>query len=393
MGAHVVDWVERRADEINGWLLREGRFAADTGELLSSLAEKYIEAGVPLARATTHIRTLHPEFRGVMRLWRRGETLEEITPRHGIENTPSYKSSPVEWVTRSGQWLDRQINAEAIREMPMLGQLKAQGFTHYLMIPMPFSDGIMNAVSLATDAPGGFASKHIALFRATAKILLLVLETKATRRIMTELLTTYVGDDPGARIMAGAVQRGDIQRIRAAIMLTDMRGFSTLADEVPEEQVISALNTYFDCVVPAVRAEGGEVLKFIGDGVLSVFPADGTTSIACRAAFRAGQAALASLAGAPPFALGPLQMGVALHWGHVAYGNVGSGHRLDFTAIGRDVNLVSRLEKLCGPLGRPLLMTGEFAAELDAAVFEIGHFEFKGFRQHRAVFGLSEDSI
>jgi len=380
--------VDRKAEEINGWLLREGRFAESIGILLSSLAQRYNEAGVPLARATTHIRTLHPEFRGVMTLWRRGELLEENTPRHGIENTPSYKRSPVEWVSRTGQWLDRRIDPEAAREIPILGELATQGFTHYLMLPMPFSSGIMNAMSLATDSPAGFHTNHIALFRATVRTLLLVLETKATRRTMTELLTTYVGLDPGSRIIAGAVQRGDVQSIRAAIMLTDMRGFTTLSDEAPAPEVLDALNTYFDCVVPAVDAAGGEVLKFIGDGVLSVFPADGEASLACTAAFMAAQAALAALALARPFATGPLRMGVALHWGEVAYGNVGSGHRLDFTAIGRDVNLVSRLEKLCGPLDRPLLMTQEFAEYLDVEVFEIGHFEFRGFRQHRAVFGL-----
>ncbi|HWK45262.1 MAG TPA: adenylate/guanylate cyclase domain-containing protein [Stellaceae bacterium] len=388
-----MEHVDRKADEINGWLLREGRFAETIGTLLASLAQRYTEAGVPLVRATTHIRTLHPEFRGVMHLWRRGEMLEEITPRHGIENTPSYKKSPVEWVTRSGEWLDRRIDAAATREIPMLGDLATQGFTHYLMVPMPFSSGIMNAMSLATDAPEGFRTHHIALFRATVKTLLLVLETKATRRTMSELLTTYVGLDPGARIIAGAVQRGDLQSIRAAIMLTDMRGFTTLSDEAPAPEVLDALNTYFDCVVPSVSAAGGEVLKFIGDGVLSVFPADAfpphdAARLACAAAFEAGQAALTNLAAARPFATGPLRMGVALHWGEVAYGNVGSGHRLDFTAIGRDVNLVSRLEKLCGPLDRPLLMTEEFAGYLDAPVFEIGHFEFKGFRRHRAVFGL-----
>ena len=379
------------------WLVREGRFAGDMGAMLQSVSERLLAEGLPLARSTTHIRTLHPEFRGITRLWRRGESVEEDTPRHGVENTPSFLGSPLEYVIRTGDWLIRRLDAAAEAEVPIFAELRAQGLTHYVMAPLVFSDGIVNAVSWATDVPQGFSARDIAILRAVARPLELVAEAKALRRIGSELLATYVGRDPATRIMAGAVQRGDAERIRAAIMLTDLRAFTTLSDELPEPRVLDLLNLYFDCVVPAVRSEGGDVLKFIGDGVLAVFRVDGAPGLACRAAYRAAQAALEALASArqvdPLSGDLPLHMGVALHFGEVAYGNVGSGSRLDFTTIGRDVNFVARLERLCAPLERELLTSQEFAAEVDEPLFEIGHFDFKGFRQRRAVFGLTDAAL
>ena len=377
------------------WLVDEARVVSGAGELLRLLSERLIALGAPLARATIHIRTLHPEFRGIMYLWRPGQTIEEITPRHGIEVRRAYQGSPLQYVSERREWLERRTDDPAAADVPMLAALRDEGVTHYVMAPMIFSNGTVNAVSWATDTPEGFSARHLRLFRVIAGPLELVLETKALQRIASELLATYVGRDPASRIMAGAVQRGDVERIRAAILLIDLRGFTALADSLPGERVIDLVNLYFDCIVPAVTAEGGEILKFIGDGVLSVFRVDGgSASGACSAALRAAKSALDILAEtrrSDPLGGVPLHMGVALHYGEIAYGNVGSGSRLDFTAIGRDVNFVERLERLCGPLERPLLMSAEFAAMLGEAVFEIGHFDFRGFRQRRAVFGLVED--
>ncbi len=384
-----------RAAALAGWLIDEGRFAPDIGTLLQHLSERLLAAGVPLARASTHVRTLHPEFRGVACLWQPGMPIQEFMPRHGVENTPSYRGSPLEFVVHTREWLDRRLDAETEREFPMLGELHAAGITHYVMAPLIFSDGIVNGVSWASDAPHGFSADDLRLFRTLAQPLMLVLESKTLRKISSELLATYVGRDPARRIMAGAVQRGEVQRLRAAILLTDLRGFTSLADEMSEERVTDLLNLYFDCVVPAVVGEGGEVLKFVGDGVLSVFRTDGTAREACQAAHRAAKNALEALSTArrtdPLSGDLPLWMDVALHYGEVAYGNVGAGSRLDFTTIGRDINLVDRLERLCEPLDRPLLMSAEFAAALGEPAFEIGHFEFRGFRRRRAVFGLLEE--
>src|SRR5437899_241233 len=235
-------------------------------------------------------------------------------------------------------------------------------------------------MSWATDAPGGFTEADVELFRDFVTAFVPVLEATAVRRIYGELLATYVGRDPGARIMAGAVQRGDVRHLKAALLLADMRGFSRLTDELPEERVVELLNAFFDLVVPGVVARGGDVLKYVGDAVIAIFAVSGDDAApSCRMALAAAQDALAALDAAAPEIRRHVAIDIALHCGDAAYGNIGSGDRLDFTAIGRDLNILSRLELLCKEVGRPLLMTDTFAAGISEPVFEIGHFELRGF--------------
>jgi adenylate cyclase len=376
------------------WLSEEGRFAPDNRTLLERLCGQLVAAGVTLARATFHVRTLHPEFRGIARIWRRGEMTEIRTPRHGIEYTNDFLGSPVQYIMETGEWLDVRLDETTDRRFPILARLRAEGIVHYVMAPLEFSNRIVNSMSWATDAPEGFGADDLALFRELVPVFVPIFEAKALRRIHAELLKTYVGRDPGERIVAGDVQRGDVHQLKAAMLLADMRGFSVLTDNFPETRVVELLNAFFDLVVPGIVAQGGEILKYIGDAVIAIFPvtADGSPAASCRAAFAAAQQAFAALAAAAPEIRQHIAFDVALHCGDAAYGNIGSGNRLDFTAIGRDVNILSRLELLCKVVGRPLLMTDVFANELTEPVFEIGHFELRGFRRHQPVFGLGDGS-
>ena len=381
-----------RKAELLCWLNEEGRFASDTGSLLEMLCEKLTVLGAPIARATANVRTLHPEFRGIARIWRRGESTEIRTLRHGIEYTSDYQNSPVQHVIETGQWLDTVLSEATDRRFPILATLRAQGITHYVMAPLIFSNRIVNAISWASDAPGGFTEADVELFRDLVTAFAPVLEVTAGRRIYGGLLATYVGRDPGARIMAGAVQRGSVYHLKAAMLLADLRGFSPLTDELPEERIVELLNAFFDLVVPGVVGSGGDVLKYIGDAVIAIFPVTGDDPApACRSALAAAQTTLAALQALPPEVQQHIYIDIALHYGNAAYGNIGSGDRLDFTAVGRDVNILSRLELLCKDVGRPLLMTDAFAVEVGAPVFEIGHFELRGFRHHQTVYGLCQD--
>jgi len=381
-----------RKAELLRWLAEEGRFAPDTGRLLELLCDKLTALGIPIARATAHVRTLHPEYRGASRIWRRGESIEIRTTRHGIEFTSDYHNSPLQHVIETGQWLDTMLSETTDRRFPILATLRAQGITHYVMAPLVFSNQIVNAVSWATDAPSGFAEADIELFRDLVTTFVSVLEATAGRRIYGELLATYVGRDPGAQIMAGAVKRGELHHLKAAMLLADLRGFSRLTDELPEEQIVDLLNAFFDLVVPGVVAGGGDVLKYIGDAVIAIFPVAGDDPApACELALAAAQTALAALQSAPPEIGQYISIDIALHYGVAAYGNIGSGNRLDFTVVGRDVNILSRLELLCKDVGRPLLMTDAFASEVAEPVFEIGHFELRGFHQHQAVYGMCQE--
>jgi adenylate cyclase len=339
------------------------------------------------------VRTLHPEFRGVTRIWLRGESKEIRTPRQGFEFTSDYANSPIEHIINTGQWLDVAVTETTGQQFPILAVLRKHGITHYVMAPLVFSNQVINAMSLATDAPAGFTQAEREVFRDLVRAFAPVLEATAGRQIYSELLATYVGRDPGARIMAGAVQRGDVRHIKAALLLADMRGFSRLTDELPEERIVEVLNAFFDLIVPGIIAGGGDVLKYVGDAVIAIFPLAGDgPAAACRLALAAAQTALAALDAAPLDIRQHVSIDIALHYGDAAYGNIGSGNRLDFTAVGRDLNILSRLELLCKEVGQRLLMTDAFAAGISEPVFEIGHFELRGFRRHQPVFGLGQQA-
>ena len=390
-GSESLMWPHHRTATLLRWLSEEGRFAADGRRLLDDLCAKLAALEVPVARATTHVRTLHPEFRGVTRIWHRGENTEIRTPRRGFEFTSDYANSPIEHIINTGQWLDVAVNENTGQRFPILAGLRKHGMTHYVMAPLVFSNQVINAMSLATDAPAGFTQADRELFRDLVPAFVPVLEATAGRQIYSELLATYVGRDPGARIMAGAVQRGDVRHIKAALLLADMRGFSRLTDELPEERIVEVLNAFFDLIVPGIVAGGGDVLKYVGDAVIAIFPLAGDgPAAACRLALAAAQTALAALDAAPLDIRQHVSIDIALHYGDAAYGNIGSGNRLDFTAVGRDLNILSRLELLCKEVRQRLLMTDAFAAEISDPVFEIGHFELRGFRRHQPVFGLGQ---
>ena len=183
----------------------------------------------------------------------RGENIEIRTTRHGIEFTSDYQNSPIQHVIETGQWLDTMLSETTDRHFPILATLRAPGITHYVMAPLVFSNRIVNAMSWATDAPGGFAEADVELFRDLVTAFVSVLEATAGRRIYGELLATYVGRDPGAQIMAGAVIRGEVHHLKAAMLLADLRGFSQLTDELPEERIVELLNAFFDLVVAPIN--------------------------------------------------------------------------------------------------------------------------------------------
>jgi adenylate cyclase len=308
----------------------------------------------------------------------------------GIEATPTFHGNTVEHVVATGDWLDLRLDRGQGQEFPVTRDLACEGITHYLMAPLVFGDGSKGATSWSTRHPDGFAAAQAAGIRALAGLFALAFEARELRRGLECLLGSYVGTDPARRILAGTVQRGDVCRINAAIMLTDMRGYTRLSERLDERELVEQLNAHFDCIVPAVREAGGEILKFTGDGVLAVFDAASIDGAPNRAALQAALAAIASLniRNASASQSRPIRMGIALHVGEVAYGNIGSGDRLDFTAIGRDVNLTSRLERFCKPLNRSPLMTSAFVEGLSEPVVSLGHRRFRSFDALQEIYGL-----
>jgi adenylate cyclase len=374
-------------------MLREGRFLPDNAAILTALCERLVTAGVGLDRASLHQRALHFRYRGVTRIWRRGEPIEERFMTHGIEKTVSYLESPVRAVAGAGRRLEWRLDQGEALPFATLRELQEEGFTHYVIAPVVYPAGLPNALSWATRRPGGFSIGELQLMDDLLPGYAAVIEAKALRRFVESMLSTYVGHEPSRLILDGQVRRGDIRTITAALMLVDLRNFTLLSDQLSPRAVIRMLNDYFDCVFPAVRRQGGEVMEIMGDGVLAIFqrPSGDGGGEACRAALAATQEALAAVAAhnrSQPSGAPVLQAGAALHYGTVSYGNIGSGDRLDFTVIGPDVNLVSRIEQFCRELDRDLIMSEAFADTLDRPMWELGHFALRGFVKMQRLFTL-----
>lgn len=384
--------LEDRAGAMRDWLLETVAFMPDLGQALAQLCERIIAAGVPIARATTAVQLLRASSQGVGREWRAGEPVVERLFPYGPETDRSYERSPFAVAHRTGEWVilrPAEMPENAYGVMP---ELKAGGYTHYVCIPMTFSSGrTRNGVTFATRDPAGFTAEHFDFFRRIVPALRSVMELHASERILDEVLRTYVGSDPHKRILAGDVHRGKVTRIRSAIFFSDLRGYTGLSMTLPEEDIADLLNRYFDCIVPEIEARDGEVLKFIGDGVLAIFQdRDGDSARSCRMALDAataslGRIALANAYGSLP---APLVAGIALHHGEAAYGNVGSGERLDFTVIGRDINIANRITRLNGLLKRPILMSQAFAAHLTEQSRHLGSHELKGVPGPHDLYGL-----
>jgi adenylate cyclase len=255
-------------------------------------------------------------------------------------------------------------------------------------LPLCFSTGELHAATFATKGPAGFSDDELARLRQLLRPLARVTEIFALRRTAQNLLDTYVGHHTGARILSGRIMKGDLETLRAVLWFSDLRGFTELSQRLAPAQVIATLNELFDCQVPAIEAQGGEVLKFMGDGLLAIFPFDDEASIgaACKRALVAAQTARAKVSERNERAATAIHFGVALHVGEVAYGNVGGASRLDFTCIGSAVNLAARLEGLTGKLGRVLVISEALAAHIDEPLDELGTFELKGVREAVRVF-------
>ena len=261
------------------------------------------------------------------------------------------------------------------RRFEVVDQLMNEGFTDYVIIPLVFTTGQVHGITFATKLEGGFTDEALADLRRICRPLARLTEIFAQRRLATTLLSTYVGRNSGERILTGRIRKGDFETLRAVIWFSDLRGFTELSSRASARQVIDTLNSVFECQVPSIEKRGGEVLKFMGDGMLAIFPfaERGDPAQVGARALEAANEALAAVA-----ALAPLRIGLALHVGELAYGNIGSANRLDFTAIGPAVNLAARLEGVCGRLGRTLVVSEEFSRLLGIATEDLGTFELKG---------------
>jgi adenylate cyclase len=351
---------------------------------------------VPLAYGGIYVRTLHPEIMGRRFVWRSGAAVESTAVGYDLFDDPEYRGSPIAWVFKNGARVRRRLgDPDCPMDFTFLDRFRAEGATDLVVTPLRYSTGEVHVAAWMTQRPGGFPDHAVETLHAFERPIARMAEVRTLKRIAINLLDTYVGGQAGGRILSGQIRRGDIEAIRAAIWLSDMRGFTARADRMPPTDLVELLNRYFDCQVPAIREAGGEVLKFMGDGLLAIFPVgDQEEAAVCRAALAAARTVEATVAGADWGGLeapGQMKFGVALHIGEVLYGNVGSANRLDFTCIGPAVNLAARIEKLSGEIGRTILASQEFARHCgDAHLAPLGAFALKGVAAAQTVYGLAQ---
>lgn len=374
---------------IRDWLLGEARISRDFPAILSGLCERLNAAGVPVDRGAMAIRTLHAQLAAVGHFWIKGEDLRQEGFAFTPQSQANYERSPYFEARQNRRALELWLPDTPDERFGIVAGLKAAGYTHYLCFPIFFAGEDESGVAFATKSPAGFSDLDRRLIEFTLPTLGAVMEIANGHRTLDHVLRVYVGDEPHKEILAGSVRRGQTSRIRSAILFADMRGYTSLSSTREPEDIVALLNLYFDCLVPAIEAEGGEVLKYMGDGLLAIFRDKGDdTGGAAAAALAAARAGLAALdaANAEGHFAPPLEAGIALHHGEAAYGNVGSGLRLDFTVVGRDVNLASRIARLNKVLGERLLMSAAFADHLWGAPTRLGAFPADGFAEPVVVY-------
>jgi len=393
------------AGHFSEWLLADGAKIPTVKELIEQLSARLIDDGFPIFRLLFLIRTLHPQVIGIRYEWRRDRgSVTEHLPPHGILRNSQYLDSPMSAIFDGDvEGIRRRLDTPDPRlDYPILRELLAEGATDYVAMPLTFSDGTVNAVTIASDHQGGFSDEQLKQFYDMLPVLSLLLEIHSNRRTARTLLETYLGKHTGNMVLDGMVKRGDGESIHAVIWFCDLRDSTHLAETLSLDSFLGVLNDFFDCMAGAVLDHGGEVLRFIGDAALAIFPIGGTSKLleeactpsegACKRALDAARDARQRIdalnkrrqeAGDPP-----IRYGLALHVGDVMYGNIGVPQRLEFTVIGKAANEAARLEGLCKEVGEPILISSAFPRCFPGEMRSLGTHSLKGVSEPQEIFAL-----
>jgi adenylate cyclase len=372
--------------EFATWLAGTARVALAPVEIAAQTCDRLVAAGIPLWRVRVGQRLINPLIGAWGVIWRRGTGAEEYTVPRSVLATSSFTGSPFEHVIKTRTRFYRSLRSlDPTRDHAVLFELAEDGGTDYLALPIIYGDGSVQGAAFTTDAPSGFSQAAMVLIETLSPFLAAALEPAAMRRSAESLLRTYLGDGPAERIAAGAIRRGDQVAIEAAVLLTDLRGYTLLSEQLPPHELLERLGLYQEVVVTAMRAEGGDVLKFIGDGVLTIFPvAVGGREKACMRARRALEAALLRAE-----QIAELRFVGCLHVGSVIYGNIGSPDRLDFTVVGPTVNFACRLEAIAKSTNSAAVCSRDVAVCFPADTTQgLGTFTLPGIPDAQAIFEL-----
>ena len=379
-------------DELSAWLIALP--ITEPRAFTAAFVDRLLAAGIPLSRFMISFNTMHPEILVVSMIWTAEGGVEVRHNPYERERQPYFLASPMAAIQNGASELRRRlVGPDRDLDFPICRELAAAGATDYAVFALPFADRRRVGVTLTTHAPGGFDDAGLALVRTAVPALARTVELVQAYFATETLLQVYLGANAARRVLEGQFLRGSGTQLRAAVWTCDLRGFTALSDRRPSHEVTGLLDAYFERVTRAIHHHGGEVLKFIGDAVLAIFPAADDPSEACARALRAAREVVADMDAWNRGRDEPLLLGIALHVGEVFYGNVGGHDRLDFTVIGAAVNEVCRLEPLC-KLGLAIVMSDRFRAHVhDDDIVDLGERTLRGVAAAVRVHGIGNAPI
>lgn len=394
------------------WLVTAGARAKGVPGLIVGIAQYLNRLDFELIRISVMVRTLHPEIESIRFGWTAehseippigrpfflkkrvtqvgNESVEEISFSHGaFARSAPYQISPYKKLELTGREVHASVK-DTDNEFPILDDIRAGGGTDYFLHALPQIGNVSHRISFATKRTDGFSSEQLQLFRDVAAAMAVAMELQVNRLIAENLMAVYLGILPAQRVLAGTIKPGDVEQISSAIWFSDLRDFTVLSQQAEPAQLVEWLNGYFETISGPIIENGGEILKYIGDAVLAIFPVEqGNSAQAARNALAAATAANSALAKfnteRETAKLTPIRHGIALHIGDVQYGNIGANRRLDFTVIGPAVNKAARIEGLCKETGQPILLSSDFAT-LIGNRRSVGNFSLKGIAEPEKIF-------
>lgn len=394
-----------KLDGLTDWLVGQGLTGHTISRQFAGFCARVHEAGLPLKRAGMGMPTLHPRYGAETYVWRPGLDEAERTQRErSVSRGETFKLSPINYMFEKGDLIFRRsLTGNAPLKFPVLEELRLEGLTDYAALLTRFgteeSDNYARGIyfSSATDDPAGFDSGHLQQISDALPALALAIKSRSTYDVAHNVLETYLGGDAGHRVLTGAIERGSVETIRAVLWFCDLRGFTRVSDTLPREELVELLDDYLELMAVPVHENHGQILKFLGDGFLATFDLTALDGEAvCQNALKAASELRKAF---PPFNAArkkagkvAMDFGLSLHLGDVLYGNIGAAERLDFTVIGPAVNEVSRIQSLCRPLDRDILISSAFheaACECHGALTSLGFHALRGVREPQELFALT----
>jgi len=385
------------------WLLHDAWSAKSNAELVYKFCRGLVEYGIPIFRFRLIIRTLHPQLFARVFTWSNGDSeVAEMSADRTMVDAEQFTNSPFAPILEGAGGVRRRLDTNNPQlDYPVLKDLLEEGATDYVAMPLVFSDGQLNAFSISSERPGGFSTDDLGYIYEVIPIFSRLVEMHYLRRTAVTLLDTFLGKQTGERVLDGLVQRGDGENIHAVIWFCDLRNSTALSESMERKDFLDMLNQFLEAMADAVLDAGGEVLRFIGDAALAIFPIDDYDDAGrCEATGRAVSAARAAVGRMAEVnevrakdGLNQIGYGIGLHLGDVTYGNIGSESRLEFTVIGAAANEAARIESLTKTVDRPVLMSDEFRKCFPDSLVSMGHHSLRGVSEDHELFTLPDDAF